>query len=181
MKKSISTLAVLILTISIISCGNSKASEKGSDINKASTEKNKSGDKKSEESKDGKAIHLTKADFLKKVFNYEENPEEWKFEGDIPCIIDFYADWCPPCKIAGPILDELAAEYDGKIHVYKINTEKERELAAAFGIKSIPTFLLCPKEGKPEIFSGIGQTPEATKEMFKSKIDKVLLNKKPGN
>lgn len=140
----------------------------------AKTEKGKSGDKKAGSSKGG-AINLTKSEFLEKVFNYETNSEEWKYEGDLPAIVDFYADWCQPCRIASPILDELAREYEGKIDVYKIDTQKERELAAAFGIQSIPTFMLCPMEGKPQVFSGIGQTPEATREIFKQAIDEVLL------
>ncbi len=161
MKNLITPVLAFLFTLSIIGCSGNEANAKGS-------EKEKSGEK---------AIHLTKADFIEKVFNYENGAEEWKFEGDIPCIVDFYADWCQPCKIAGPILEELAAEYEGKINVYKIDTEKERELAAAFGIQSIPTFLLCPGEGLPQMFSGIGQTPEATKEMFKKAIDEVLLTK----
>lgn len=168
MKKSYLTLAVLILSFSLISCGNNTASAEG--VKKDKSELKTEGGEKS--------IHLTKSEFLEKVFNYEKNSEEWKFEGDIPCIVDFYADWCQPCKIAGPILEELAVEYEGKINVYKIDTEKERELAAAFGIRSIPTFMLCPKEGQPQVFSGIGQTPEATKEMFKKAIDDVLLKTK---
>ncbi|MEE4114685.1 MAG: thioredoxin domain-containing protein [Marinilabiliaceae bacterium] len=168
MKKSYLTLAVLILSFSLISCGNNTASAEG--VKKDKSEPGTEGGEKS--------IHLTKSEFLEKVFNYEKNSEEWKFEGDIPCIVDFYADWCQPCKIAGPILEELAVEYEGRINVYKIDTEKERELAAAFGIRSIPTFMLCPKEGQPQVFSGIGQTPEATKEMFKKAIDDVLLKTK---
>jgi len=82
-------------------------------------------------------IHLTKADFLAKVANYETNPTEWKYLGDKPCIIDFYASWCGPCKTIAPILEDLAKEYDGQIYIYKINTEEEQELAAAFGIRSI--------------------------------------------
>ncbi|MEZ4999997.1 MAG: thioredoxin domain-containing protein [Bacteroidales bacterium] len=124
------------------------------------------------------SVNLTKEDFLKKVFDYEKNTTEWKYEGDLPCIVDFYADWCQPCKIASPILEELAREYQGKIYVYKINTEKERELAAAFGIRSIPTFMLVPMEGKPQVFSGIGQSQEATREMFKKAIDEVLIKTK---
>jgi thioredoxin len=80
--------------------------------------------------------HLTKEAFLK-VFNYEKN-QEWKFEGELPCLIDFYADWCGPCKMVAPVLEELAKEYDGKINIYKVDTEQEQELAAAFGIRSIP-------------------------------------------
>lgn len=101
-----------------------------------------------------KAIQLTKADFLKKVANYETNPTEWNYLGDKPAIIDFYADWCGPCKQVAPVLEELAAEYDGKMYVYKINTEVEQELAAAFGIQSIPTLLFVPMGEKPQMAQG---------------------------
>ena len=160
----------ILLTAAITGCSNINAAEKEKDG--AGTEK------VAENSAVSGSVHLTKDDFLKKVFNYETNTTEWKYEGDLPCIVDFYADWCQPCKIASPILEELAKEYQGKIYVYKINTEKERELAAAFGIRSIPTFMLVPMEGKPQVFSGIGQTQEATKEMFKKAIDEVLLKTK---
>jgi thioredoxin len=88
-----------------------------------------------------KTIELTKADFLKKIVDYEKNPEEWIYLGDKPAIIDFYASWCGPCKMVAPVLEELAAEYDGQIYVYKVNTEQEQELAALFNIRSIPSFL----------------------------------------
>ncbi len=123
----------------------------------------------------GQVIHLTKAEFLEKVMNYEKNPDKWVFEGDKPCIIDFYADWCQPCKKAAPVLEELAQEYAGKIIVYKIDTQVERELAGAFGISSIPAFLWVPMEGKPQMSNGIARTPEETKEMFKQIIDDLLL------
>lgn len=123
-------------------------------------------------------INMTKADFLSKVMNYEKNPEQWVYLGDKPCIIDFYADWCRPCKIAAPILDELAKEYKNDIYVYKVNTEVEQELAAVFGIRSIPAFLICPKDGNPQMHAGIGQSNEETKAMFKSIIDEILLKKK---
>ena len=97
--------------------------------------------------------HLTKETFLKKVFNYELN-KEWKFEGEKPCIIDFYADWCGPCKIVAPVLEELSKDFDGKIDVYKVNTEEEQELASAFGIRSIPSFLFVPAEGQPQMAMG---------------------------
>ena len=90
----------------------------------------------------------------------------------------FYADWCRPCKIAGPILEDLAKEYQNDIYVYKVNTEEERELAAAFGIQSIPAFLFCPKTGNPQMSAGIAQTPEGTKAMFKKVIDEFLLKTK---
>jgi thioredoxin len=97
--------------------------------------------------------HLTKETFLSKVFNYEIN-KEWKFEGDKPCVIDFYADWCSPCKIVAPVLEELAKDFDGKIDVFKVNTEEEQELASAFGIRSIPSFLFVPAEGQPQMAMG---------------------------
>ena len=92
-------------------------------------------------------VHLTKADFLKLVMDYEKNPDTWIFQGEKPCLIDFYADWCAPCRITSPILEELAKEYAGKINIYKVDIEKEQELAAVFRVQSIPTFLFCPMDG----------------------------------
>ncbi len=97
--------------------------------------------------------HLTRETFLSKVFNYETN-KEWKYEGARPCIIDFYADWCGPCKMVAPILEELAKEYEGKVDIYKVNTEDEQELAAVFGIRSIPSLLFVPLEGQPQMAMG---------------------------
>ena len=99
------------------------------------------------------AEHLTKQSFQEKVFNYEQN-KEWKYEGTLPCIIDFYADWCGPCKMVAPIIEELSKEYDGKLHVYKIDTEAEQELASVFGIRSIPSLLFVPLEGQPQMAMG---------------------------
>lgn len=96
---------------------------------------------------------LTKETFLEKVFNFSEN-KEWKFEGDVPCIIDFYADWCGPCKAIAPVLEVLSQEYAGKINIYKVDTEVEQELSAAFAIRSIPSMLFCPKEGEPQMAQG---------------------------
>ncbi len=114
--------------------------------------------------------HLTKADFLAKVANYEQNPTEWKYLGDKPCIIDFYANWCGPCKMIAPILEELSEEYKDQIYIYKVNTEEEEELAAAFGIRSIPSVLFCPKDGTPQMAQGA--LPKTT---FKQAINDVLL------
>jgi len=113
--------------------------------------------------------HLTKETFLSKVFNYEQN-QEWKFEGNLPCLIDFYADWCGPCKMVAPILEELSKEFDGKINIYKVNTEVEQELASAFGIQSIPSMLFCPKDGKPQM--AVGALP---KQAMTDAINEVLL------
>ena len=119
-----------------------------------------------------KAVHITKADFLAKVMNYEKNPQEWIYLGDKPCLIDFYASWCGPCKRLAPVLDELAQEYAGEIYIYKVNTEQEQELAAVFGIRSIPTLLFCPMGENPQIAQGA-----LPKEQLKEAINKVLLKK----
>jgi thioredoxin len=115
--------------------------------------------------------HLTKPSFTEKVFNYEQN-KEWKFEGKLPCIIDFYADWCGPCKMVAPILEELSKEYAGKINIYKVDTEAEQELAGAFGIRSIPSMLFCPVDGQPQM--AVGALP---KNSLIQAIDEVLLKK----
>ena len=96
---------------------------------------------------------MTKETFLEKVFNFSEN-KEWKFEGDVPCIIDFYADWCGPCKAIAPVLEVLSQEYAGKINIYKVDTEVEQELSAAFAIRSIPSMLFCPMDGPPQMANG---------------------------
>ena len=103
--------------------------------------------------------HLTKETFISKVFNFEKN-KDWKFEGTRPCIIDFYADWCGPCKTVAPVLEELSKDFDGKLDVFKVNTEEEQELASAFGIRSIPSFLFVPAEGQPQM--AMGALPKET-------------------
>ena len=115
--------------------------------------------------------HLTSETFKDKVFNYEVN-REWKFEGGIPCLVDFYADWCGPCRQVAPVLEELAKEYEGKLQVYKVNTEEEKELASVFGIQSIPSLLFIPMMGQPQM--AMGALPKDTlKSAFKDvlKVD----------
>ncbi len=113
--------------------------------------------------------HLTKQEFIDKVFDFEHE-EAWNFKGDKPAIIDFYADWCGPCKMVAPILEKLAGQYEGKLDIYKVNTEAEGELAAVFGIRSIPSILFIPVGKKPMM--QVGALP---KESFIEIIEKELL------
>jgi thioredoxin 1 len=112
--------------------------------------------------------HLTKETFKDKVFNFE-NSKEWKFEGDKPCIIDFYADWCQPCKTVAPVLEELSEEYKGKVDIFKVDTEDQQEIAAMFGIQSIPSLLFVPADDKPQMATGA-----LPKESFIKAINEVL-------
>ena len=111
---------------------------------------------------------LTKETFLEKVFNYEKN-KEWAFKGKVPAIIDFYADWCGPCKMIAPILEELSEEYGDKINIYKVDTEAEQELAAAFAIRSIPSMLFIPMDEQPQMSNGA-----LPKQNLKELIKEVL-------
>ncbi len=112
---------------------------------------------------------LTNEDFKNLVFDYTSE-KEWKYKGTLPAIIDFYADWCGPCKMVAPVLEELAKEYDGKVNIYKVDTEVEQELSAVFGIRSIPSFLFIPTEGQPMMQAGA-----LPKNAFKQVIDEELL------
>lgn len=112
--------------------------------------------------------HLNKDSFLEKVFNYEET-QDWNYKGEVPAVIDFWAPWCGPCKMVGPIIDELAEELDGKVKFYKINTDEEQELGSVFGIRSIPSLLFIPKEGQPKM--AVGALP---KEQLKLAIQQEL-------
>ena len=111
---------------------------------------------------------LTKTTFLEKVFNFEEN-KDWKYEGELPAIIDFWAEWCGPCRMVAPVLEELSTEYEGKINIYKVNTENEQELAGAFGIRSIPSLLFIPVGEQPQMAAGA-----LPKDAFVKIIDEVL-------
>jgi thioredoxin 1 len=112
--------------------------------------------------------HLTMETFKSKVFDFEKN-KDWKFEGDKPAVIDFYADWCGPCKMVAPILEELSKEYDGKLNIYKVDTEAEQELAGLFGIRSIPSILFVPMDEKPQMAAGA-----LPKDTFKQAFADVL-------
>lgn len=158
MKLMKSLLGAFAIVLATTACaGNNKGENKKS--NEPTKEENKM-----------KVIALNKADFLKKVYNYEANPKDWKFEGSRPAIVDFYATWCGPCKMMHPILEALSLEYDGKVDIYQIDVDKEQDLAAAFGIRSIPTLLMIPMKEDPRIMQGA-----MPKDQLKKTIDEFLL------
>ncbi len=126
---------------------------------------------------EGGVVRINKDQFKALIMDYEKNPKEWKFAGKLPVVVDFYADWCGPCRLASPALEELAQKYKGKIVVYKVNTDQERELSTVFGISGIPAFLWVPQTGKPTMTSGIANGAEATKVMFEKMINDILLKK----
>jgi thioredoxin len=114
-------------------------------------------------------IHLTNATFKQKVYDYEKN-KEWKYAGDKPCIIDFYADWCGPCRMLAPTVEQIARDYQGRIHVYKVNVDEQKELASAFGISGIPAILFCPQMERPQMSTGYiskADFDKAIKEVLK--------------
>ena len=145
-------MIVLSFSFAVISCSNSSSS--------ASANENKTG-----------TIHLTASEFKEKVFDYS-NSRDWKYKGTEPCIVDFYASWCGPCKRIAPVLEDLSAEYKGKIKIYKVDIDQEKDLAAAFGIESIPTIYFCPVGGNPRIEYGA-----IPKENIVEIINTTLLNK----
>jgi thioredoxin len=116
-------------------------------------------------------VTLTKREFKDKIYDYSLS-KEWKYKGNLPAVIDFYADWCGPCKMVAPILDELAGEYAGKVKVYKVNTEKDPEVSKAFGVSSIPTLLFIPMTGKPTVVRGA-----QSRSSLKSNIARILNEK----
>jgi thioredoxin len=123
-------------------------------------------------SETGKPIHITYDEFLKKVWNFEESPQKWIFKGDLPVIIDFYADWCKPCKMIAPIMEKLASDNEGKLIVYKINVDNERKLASVFQVQSIPSVLFVPVKGEPSM-----QTGALSEEAYLKIVKEQLLVK----
>lgn len=157
--KSIFLTTALSIALFATSC-----TSQGSEDNQSTKSTNSSS------SNEVKAIKINQQEFLELVYNYQVNPNEWVFEGDLPAIIDFYADWCAPCRIVAPILDELAKEYQGRIRIYKIDTDKEKDLARVFNIRSIPTMLFIPAKGQPQMSQGA-----LPKETLKQVIDNFML------
>jgi thioredoxin len=160
---------IILATFMFISCNGTSGNNEQSKATTASAKTPDGGSAKSE-STAGKPELLTAQTFKLKVMDYEKNTQQWVFEGDKPAIVDFYADWCRPCRMIAPIMEELAAEYKGKVDIYKVDTEAQRELAAVFGIQSLPTVLFIPKEGKPSMQKGA-----MTKDAYKQVIEEFLL------
>lgn len=162
--KKIGIFSIILIATILIGCGNSGETIAQTSVNKSSKEV------VPEKHDSSKPEKLTKETFLTKVMDFEKNPTEWVFEGDLPCVIDFYADWCKPCKMVAPIMDELAKKYKGKVNIYKVDTQNEKELAQAFMIRSIPAVLFCQKEGKPMMKTGA-----LSKEAYIKIIEENLL------
>ena len=161
--KNLKTILFLLAAIVAVSCSNSTETKAQSDKSVATANEVTA-------SEGGKTIHMNKEMFIDKVMDFETNKDQWIYRGDRPAIIDFYADWCKPCKMIAPIMEELAQEYKDELYIYKVDTQVERELASVFGIRSIPAVLFIPMEGKPQMSTGA-----LPKETFKQVIDDFLL------
>lgn len=155
--KKFGNLWLVLALLMAVSCSTSAKTDKN-ETNKA---------------EEGEVVVLDKATFLKDVYNYEKDPTTWVYEGKKPCIIDFYADWCGPCRQVAPIMKEMAGKYKDQIIVYKVNVDQETELAQTFGIRSIPTILFVPMTGKPQLVQGAMPKGEVIKQ-----VESYLLNKK---
>lgn len=152
-------LLAALSSIALMSCSAQQKEKK--------TNSNQVVNVKQKEKKNMKVTELTKEEFKNRVMDYEANPQEWKYKGDKPAIIDFYATWCGPCKQVAPIVESLANEYDGKIDVYKVDVDQQQELAGLFGVQSIPTILFIPKDGQPQKVVGA---------MGKGQFEEIIRN-----
>ncbi|NLX80448.1 MAG: thioredoxin [Proteiniphilum sp.] len=159
-------LASALTVLLTVSCTSTNGTKQSTSNDGDATEQNL----KTNNNNMAKTINLTREQFLAKVANIEANPQEWNYLGDKPAIIDFYADWCGPCKVVAPILEELAGEYADDIYIYKVDTEAEQQLSAEFGIRSIPSLLFVPMEGQPQMAQGA-----LPKDALKEAINEVLL------
>lgn len=161
MRKVVLSLSLVLASLFNFACAGNPDKNNG----QASTEQNAP--------VKGEVVQMDNAMFLKNVFDYSKG-SEWKYEGDKPAIIDFYADWCGPCRKIAPLMKEFAKEYEGKIVIYKVDTDKEKELSGAMGIQSLPTVVFIPVKGEPRTIVGA-----ADKATFKRAIDEFLLGMKP--
>jgi len=167
-KHFIISILVVAMVFLMASCGNTEAANtKDADSNAEKAVAN------TENVEAHKVAYLSTQMFIDQIFDYKANPEKWVYKGDKPAIIDFYATWCGPCKRVAPIMEELAAEYDGQINIYKVDTDKEKELAGqVFGIRSIPSILFIPVDGQPTMYTGA-----YPKEHYVDLIKENLLKK----
>ena len=165
MKKISILLLAILVNFGFTACNTNAAEDKGKNEVKASAST------KTETS--GSVIYLNEESFRKLVWNYNQNPQEWLYEGNLPAVIDFYADWCGPCKRVAPIMDKLAKDYNGKVKIYKVDTDANRELSSVFGIRSIPSVLFIPQNGKPAMQAGAMQ-----EEQYKQIIEEFVLGNK---
>ena len=163
--RTLSFLALLTFSFGVLGCGNIQGNhpDKKPNINEKTTSAD--GDIQPE--------YLTYDTFREKVWDFEANPQEWVYKGEVPCVIDFYADWCKPCKLVEPIMKELSEEYDGKVKIYKIDTDREKKLAGVFGIRSIPSIMFVPMNGDPSMQAGA-----LPKSEYVRIINEIVLNKK---
>ncbi|PKP23219.1 MAG: thioredoxin [Bacteroidetes bacterium HGW-Bacteroidetes-21] len=165
-------VAILATGGVIYSFNNSKPERKSVEQKKSTSTESKVAEENSLQADENGIIHLTQETFKKEVFDYTAS-KEWKYLGNKPAIIDFYADWCRPCKMLAPTLEELQKEYGGKIQIYKVNTDKNPELSNAFGIQGIPALLFIPATGEPQMSTGL-----LPKETLESNITTILQVKK---
>lgn len=170
MKNQILVILSFFAIFSIISCNNNSKTTQDKNVdNQTNQQTSVSQSATIEAAKEGKVMFINKKQFIDNIYDYEKNPE-WTFKSELPCVIDFYADWCKPCKMISPFMEELAQEYKGKVHFLKINVDVEEELARQFNISSIPAVMYCPKNGKPQM--NIGGMP---KEEIKKLVESILI------
>lgn len=165
--KNLGLIFFSVLLLSSFGCNNLKGNQEENKIEVVNTEND------SEKQTSGTTVepeYLTYDTFIEKVWDFESNPQEWIYKGDVPCVIDFYADWCKPCRLVAPIMDDLAVEYEGKVKIYKIDTDKEKRLAQVFQVRSIPSVLFSPVKGRPMMQAGA-----LPKEQYKQIIEDELL------
>jgi len=178
-------LFLVAITLALWSCGNEKKTDNDvisdmetevvnnetNDNNQESSNNTSNSDVEYATSNAGKVVKLSGNAFIKQIFDFKTK-QEWEFNGTAPCIVDFYADWCGPCKQVAPIMDELAKKYENQINIYKVDTDKENELAMAFGIQSIPSIMFCPMNGEPYMYVGA-----YSKSDYENLISEHLLTK----
>lgn len=161
----------IVLLASVFMLTTACSSTTGKQTNDSETLNMEKSGGNSDDNTAGKPIYLTYETFVEKVWNFEENPQNWVYEGELPAVIDFYADWCAPCRKIAPIMEKLAKEYEGKLIIYKIDVDDQQKLAAVFQVKSIPSVLFTPVDGQPMMQAGA-----LTEEMYRQIIEEQLIN-----